>query len=158
MDSGRSLDECQSNAASTDSLSAKPGGGVASLQALTKRLLRPCDSVTLRSCSPAHCQELRPSPAELRSKASNRDSSSSNDSGVSTSTHFPTEFLEFETLVTPFSNVVKMSVPAPSPKRSKSTEPLQDLSFQFSEMKTTDAPPPLCPKRECFKGLILSYK
>ncbi|XP_024084786.1 uncharacterized protein LOC106665056, partial [Cimex lectularius] len=105
----------------------------------------------------------RPSSVPCKS---NRDSSSSNDSGVSTGSlkNFGTGFLEFETIITPLSKVRQRSLdamPLSMPRRSKSSDPLEDLSFRFSkaEVKSSsaEAEVPICPpKKESTKDLSVS--
>lgn len=80
----------------------------------------------------------------------NRDSSSSNDSGVSTGSlsHRTTEFVEFETSSSVASSTKKQNALSlcrkspPSncyhnslPRKSKSSDPLRELSFQFQKSK-----------------------
>ncbi|XP_034945798.1 uncharacterized protein [Chelonus insularis] len=80
----------------------------------------------------------------------NRDSSSSNDSGVSTGSlsHRNAEFVEFEYSLTPISSSRKQNIlticrksPPPVcyhsslPRKSKSSDPLRELSFQFQKIK-----------------------
>ncbi|XP_001602686.2 uncharacterized protein LOC100118798 isoform X1 [Nasonia vitripennis] len=81
----------------------------------------------------------------------NRDSSSSNDSGVSTGSlsHRTAEFVEFESPTTANSLLMKkQSVPlmyrkspppacfhSSLPRKSKSTDPLRELTFQFHKVK-----------------------
>ncbi|CAK9821883.1 Protein Dok-7 [Anthophora retusa] len=80
----------------------------------------------------------------------NRDSSSSNDSGVSTGSlsHRTAEFVEFELSLTPSTSTRKQNVlsvyrksPPPTcyhsslPRKSKSSDPLRELSFQFQKIK-----------------------
>jgi len=81
----------------------------------------------------------------------NRDSSSSNDSGVSTGSlsHRTAEFVEFElSLAAPAASAVKQNMlsicsksPPPTcyhsslPRKSKSSDPLREISFQFQKIK-----------------------
>ncbi|XP_003699879.2 uncharacterized protein LOC100879173 [Megachile rotundata] len=80
----------------------------------------------------------------------NRDSSSSNDSGVSTGSlsHRTAEFVEFELSLAPSTSARKQNVlsvyrksPPPTcyhsslPRKSKSSDPLRELSFQFQKIK-----------------------
>lgn len=80
----------------------------------------------------------------------NRDSSSSNDSGVSTGSlsHRTAEFVEFELSLMPISSSRKQNIltvcrksPPPIcfhsslPRKSKSSDPLRELSFQFQKIK-----------------------
>lgn len=107
--------------------------------------------------------------ASVPCKAQNRDSSSSNDSGVSTGSMRPSqktngEFPEFELpLTTSFSsashhrhhhNTFMASVHHASsslPRRSKSFDPLRDISFQFKraaiqeKCTSAEAEIPICP-------------
>lgn len=81
--------------------------------------------------------------ASVPCKAQNRDSSSSNDSGVSTGStrHRNTEFTDFELPLTTAMSarrhqrtvqpVPMTSVHASLPRRSKSFDPLREISFQF---------------------------
>lgn len=108
----------------------------------------------------------------------NRDSSSSNDSGVSTGSlkHRGADFAEFELpLTTSMSTrrhhhaVSQMNssnhsdcLHASLPRRSKSSDPLRELTFQFQKVKipakssSAEAEVPICPvKRESSKGEIL---
>lgn len=105
-------------------------------------------------------------------KAQNRDSSSSNDSGVSTGSlrQRGTDFNEFELpltttmstrrhqkqiIVTPKS---QSCVHASLPRRSKSFDPLRDLSFQFQRVKvpekstSAEAEVPICPQKPQSQG------
>nr|XP_050848752.1 uncharacterized protein LOC127063269 [Vespula vulgaris] len=78
----------------------------------------------------------------------NRDSSSSNDSGVSTGSlsHRTTEFVEFETssvVLAKKQNALSICRKSPPstcyhnslPRKSKSSDPLRELSFQFQKTK-----------------------
>lgn len=80
----------------------------------------------------------------------NRDSSSSNDSGVSTGSlsHRTAEFVEFELSLAPAATAIKQNMlsvcrksPPPTcyhsslPRKSKSSDPLRELSFQFQKIK-----------------------
>ncbi|XP_017885434.1 uncharacterized protein LOC108628190 [Ceratina calcarata] len=79
----------------------------------------------------------------------NRDSSSSNDSGVSTGSlsHRTAEFVEFELSLAPSTsrkqNVLSVYRKSPPPtcyhsslpRKSKSSDPLRELSFQFQKIK-----------------------
>ncbi|XP_075212680.1 uncharacterized protein LOC142319351 isoform X2 [Lycorma delicatula] len=101
-------------------------------------------------------------------KSGNRDSSSSNDSGVSTGSlnHRGTDFAEFEL---PLSgkrhchegtdkNNSNQCLHNSLPRKSKSTDPLQELTFQFQKdvspkSSSAEAEIPVCPvKRNLFKG------
>lgn len=97
-------------------------------------------------------------------KAQNRDSSSSNDSGVSTGSlrQRGTDFTEFELpLTTSMSSRrhikhlgPKSCVHASLPRRSKSFDPLRDLSFHFQRIKvpekstSAEAEVPICTTKE----------
>ncbi|KAK9505884.1 hypothetical protein O3M35_009854 [Rhynocoris fuscipes] len=108
----------------------------------------------------------RPSSVPCNKSNTNRDSSSSNDSGVSTGSlkNFGAGFLEFETIITPLSKVRQKSmegVPLRLPRRSKSSEPLEELCFRFGkgEVKSSsaEAEVPICPaKKEGTKDLSVS--
>uniref|UniRef100_A0A182MGA2 IRS-type PTB domain-containing protein n=1 Tax=Anopheles culicifacies TaxID=139723 RepID=A0A182MGA2_9DIPT len=97
-------------------------------------------------------------------KAQNRDSSSSNDSGVSTGSlrQRGTDFTDFELPLTtamsarrhqrhilPTQNCVHASLP----RRSKSFDPLRELSFQFQKVRvpekstSAEAEVPVCPPK-----------
>uniref|UniRef100_A0A182J3F2 Uncharacterized protein n=1 Tax=Anopheles atroparvus TaxID=41427 RepID=A0A182J3F2_ANOAO len=97
-------------------------------------------------------------------KAQNRDSSSSNDSGVSTGSlrQRGTDFTDFELPLTtamsarrhqrhviPQQNCVHASLP----RRSKSFDPLRELSFQFQKVRvpekstSAEAEVPVCPPK-----------
>ncbi|XP_011306055.1 uncharacterized protein [Fopius arisanus] len=80
----------------------------------------------------------------------NRDSSSSNDSGVSTGSlsHRNAEFVEFELSLAPINSTRKQNIltvcrksPPPIcyhsslPRKSKSSDPLRELSFQFQKIQ-----------------------
>lgn len=80
----------------------------------------------------------------------NRDSSSSNDSGVSTGSlsHRTAEFVEFELPLASTNSTTKQNIlsvcrksPPPTcyhsslPRKSKSSDPLRELSFQFQKIK-----------------------
>ncbi|XP_024086265.1 uncharacterized protein LOC106668392 [Cimex lectularius] len=102
-------------------------------------------------------------------KPSNRDSSSSNDSGVSTGSlkHRGADFAEFELPLTTSMSGRRLLLTqalhashesclhASLPRRSKSSDPLKELSFQFSKVKvpakssSAEAEIPICHgKRE----------
>ncbi|XP_073992108.1 uncharacterized protein isoform X3 [Rhodnius prolixus] len=108
----------------------------------------------------------RPSSVPCNKSNTNRDSSSSNDSGVSTGSlkNFGAGFLEFETIITPLSKVRQKSlegVPLRLPRRSKSSEPLEELCFRLGkgEVKSSsaEAEVPICPpKKEGTKDLSVS--
>ncbi|XP_066595104.1 serine-rich adhesin for platelets-like [Prorops nasuta] len=80
----------------------------------------------------------------------NRDSSSSNDSGVSTGSlsHRATEFVEFELSLASITdkkqNILSICRKSPPPtcyhsslpRKTKSSDPLRELSFQFQKIKT----------------------
>uniref|UniRef100_A0A0A9WXX4 Rho-guanine nucleotide exchange factor n=1 Tax=Lygus hesperus TaxID=30085 RepID=A0A0A9WXX4_LYGHE len=104
-------------------------------------------------------------PSSVPCKA-NRDSSASNDSGVSTGSlkNFGGGFLEFETIITPLSKVRQRSMdamPLVLPRRSKSSDPLEELTFKFNkaEIKSSsaEAEVPICPpKKDCSKDISVS--
>lgn len=110
--------------------------------------------------------------ASVPCKTQNRDSSSSNDSGVSTGSmrHRPGEFTEFELPLTTSlstrrhqrhihpvlvqSAAGQQCVHASLPRRSKSFDPLRDISFQFQRVKipekstSAEAEIPICPPKQ----------
>lgn len=90
-------------------------------------------------------------------KAQNRDSSSSNDSGVSTGSLRQNEFeLPLTTAMSSrrHQKNVTTCVHASLPRRSKSFDPLRDLSFQFQRVKlpekstSAEAEVPVCPQQK----------
>lgn len=103
--------------------------------------------------------------ASVPCKAQNRDSSSSNDSGVSTSSMRPQKF-EFELPLTTslsassnnrHNNGFMASVhhgPSSLPRRSKSFDPLRDINFQFKrgaaqeKCSSAEAEIPICATKE----------
>ena len=111
------------------------------------------DSVDVTSPSPQPLASIKiRRSSSVPSKAGhNRDSSSSNDSGVSTGSlsHRTAEFVEFEFPTTPANTLLKkQSVPliyqkSPQPacyhnslpRKSKSSDPLRELTFQFHKTK-----------------------
>lgn len=109
--------------------------------------------------------------ASVPCKAQNRDSSSSNDSGVSTSSMRPLktinrEFVDFEQpLTTSFSLTSQhrhqsefttsvYNAPGLLPRRSKSFDPLRDINFQFkrdgaqNKCSSAEAEIPICTTKE----------
>ncbi|XP_038109325.1 uncharacterized protein LOC6053441 isoform X2 [Culex quinquefasciatus] len=97
-------------------------------------------------------------------KAGNRDSSSSNDSGVSTGSlrQRGTDFTEFELPLTTAMSARRHQrhiLPAQScvhsslPRRSKSFDPLRELTFQFQKIRvpekstSAEAEVPICPPK-----------
>lgn len=94
---------------------------------------------------------------------SNRDSSSSNDSGVSTGSlkNFGAGFLEFETILTPLSKVRAKSLGATRELiKSKSSDPLEELTFKFNKAdiksSSAEAEVPICPPKKESKDLSVS--
>lgn len=101
-------------------------------------------------------------------KSGNRDSSSSNDSGVSTGSlnQRGTDFAEFELPISGKRHYIEGTEKSNSsqclhnslPRKSKSTDPLQELTFQFQKdvspkSSSAEAEVPVCPvKRNLFKG------
>lgn len=108
---------------------------------------------------------MRRSSSVPSKSANNRDSSSSNDSGVSVGSlkHRGGDFAEFELpLTTSLSSkrhhhVIQRHTTgclhSSLPRRSKSVDPLRDISFQFKEIESqvkcssAEAEVPVCPKR-----------
>lgn len=103
-------------------------------------------------------------------KTGNRDSSSSNDSGVSTGSlnQRGTDFAEFELPLSSSKRQNEGSDKTNSsqclhnslPRKSKSTDPLQELTFQFQKdvspkSSSAEAEVPVCPlKKNLFKGML----
>lgn len=102
--------------------------------------------------------------ASVPCKTQNRDSSSSNDSGVSTGSmrHRTGEFTEFELPLTTAMSArrhqrhvqpVSACVHASLPRRSKSFDPLREITFQFQRIKipekstSAEAEVPICPPK-----------
>lgn len=104
--------------------------------------------------------------ASVPCKTQNRDSSSSNDSGVSTGSmrQRPGEFTEFELPLTTSLSARRHQrhqlPPAPTacvhaslPRRSKSFDPLREITFQFQKIKipekstSAEAEIPICPPK-----------
>lgn len=109
-------------------------------------------SLTATSSQPSSFIKIRRSSSVPSKTGHNRDSSSSNDSGVSTGSlsHRTAEFVEFElSLAAPAASAAKqqniLSVcrksPPPTcyhsslPRKSKSSDPLREISFQFQKIK-----------------------
>ncbi|XP_033229220.1 uncharacterized protein LOC117180810 [Belonocnema kinseyi] len=103
------------------------------------------------SCSPGSCIRIRRSSSVPSKTGHNRDSSSSNDSGVSTGslTHITSEFVEFEHTVVPTSQTLKKKsnglmayhkIIKPVcfhnslPRKSKCSDPLREITFQFQKI------------------------
>ncbi|XP_058836233.1 uncharacterized protein LOC131692891 [Topomyia yanbarensis] len=97
-------------------------------------------------------------------KAQNRDSSSSNDSGVSTGSlrQRGTDFTEFELPLTTAMSALRHQrhvvpqqgcVHSSLPRRSKSFDPLRELTFQFQKIRvpekstSAEAEVPICPPK-----------
>ncbi|GLH03645.1 Uncharacterized protein GBIM_09513 [Gryllus bimaculatus] len=128
---------------------------------------------------PSQNEVLSPSSVHIRRsssvpcKGNNRDSSSSNDSGVSTGSlrQRGADFAEFELPLTTAMSARRhhhalaarhpgaLCLHASLPRRSKSVDPLRELSFQFQKIKipakssSAEAEVPICPaKRDGTKG------
>lgn len=103
------------------------------------------------SYSSGSCIKIRRSSSVPSKTGHNRDSSSSNDSGVSTGslTHRTSEFIEFEHAVVPTSTPMKKKsnglmayhkIIKPVcfhnslPRKSKSSDPLREITFQFQKI------------------------
>ncbi|XP_043253869.1 uncharacterized protein LOC122398232 [Colletes gigas] len=105
--------------------------------------------ISIASSQPSFIKIRRSSSVPSKT-GHNRDSSSSNDSGVSTGSlsHRTAEFVEFELSIVPSTSTRKQNVlsvyrksPPPTcyhsslPRKSKSSDPLRELSFQFQKIK-----------------------
>ncbi|XP_048510672.1 uncharacterized protein LOC105688945 isoform X2 [Athalia rosae] len=108
------------------------------------------DSEEISAASSQPCSiKIRRSSSVPSKAGHNRDSSSSNDSGVSTGSlsHRGTEFGEFElpiiTATSGRKHLLSVSQKSPPPvcfhsslpRKSKSSDPLRELSFQFQKLK-----------------------
>lgn len=106
--------------------------------------------LSTNASQPSSFIKIRRSSSVPSKTGHNRDSSSSNDSGVSTGSlsHRTAEFVEFELSLTPATTAIKQNIlsvcrksPPPTcyhsslPRKSKSSDPLRELSFQFQKIK-----------------------
>ena len=111
-------------------------------------------------------------------KPGNRDSSSSNDSGVSTGSLKQRDFVEFELPLTTSKSARRLMISqghpgilqsceyyhhaSTLPRRSKSSDPLRELSFQFPKVQvpakssSAEAELPICPDKREPKGTCFS--
>lgn len=124
----------------------------------------PTQHTATTTCSSVHIRRSSSVPCK---SGNNRDSSSSNDSGVSTGSLKTRggDFAEFELPLTTSQsarkhhyNVVRHAgyltncVHGSLPRRSKSVDPLRDITFQFQKIKvpakssSAEAEVPICPK------------
>lgn len=118
--------------------------------------------------TPKPITKIRQAPSRRSSSGpvskSNRDSSSSNDSGVSTGSlkNFGAGFLEFETILTPLSKVRTQSLGGVRREltKSKSSDPLEELTFRFNKAdiksSSAEAEVPICPPKKESKDLSVS--
>lgn len=144
------------------------------LEGSLRTLIQECLDQQVSSAS-VHIRRSSSVPCK---SGNNRDSSSSNDSGVSTGSlkHRGADFAEFELpLTTSMSTrrhhhaVSQMNssnhsdcLHASLPRRSKSSDPLRELTFQFQKIKipakssSAEAEVPICPvKRDSSKGKFI---
>lgn len=158
-----------------DVASASSGSG--SLRTLVRECLADTPQPLAAGASVSAAVHIRRSSSVPCKSGNNRDSSSSNDSGVSTGSlkHRGADFAEFELPLTtamstrrhhhavqarnhagvPHTNCLHASLP----RRSKSVDPLREISFQFQKVKipakssSAEAEVPICPgKRDSSKG------
>ncbi|XP_021915465.1 uncharacterized protein LOC110827779 isoform X3 [Zootermopsis nevadensis] len=158
-----------------DVTSTSSGSG--SLRTLVRECLVDAQQPPVTGSSVSAAVHIRRSSSVPCKSGNNRDSSSSNDSGVSTGSlkHRGADFAEFELPLTtsmstrrhhhalqarhhagmPLTNCLHASLP----RRSKSVDPLREISFQFQNVKipakssSAEAEVPICPgKRDSSKG------
>lgn len=158
-----------------DAASTSSGSG--SLRTLVRECLVDTRQPPVTGSSVSAAVHIRRSSSVPCKSGNNRDSSSSNDSGVSTGSlkHRGADFAEFELPLTtsmstrrhhhavqarhhaglPLTNCLHASLP----RRSKSVDPLREISFQFQKVKipakssSAEAEVPICPgKRDSSKG------
>lgn len=158
-----------------DAASMSSGSG--SLRTLVRECLADTPQPPVAGSSISAAVHIRRSSSVPCKSGNNRDSSSSNDSGVSTGSlkHRGADFAEFELPLTtsmsirrhhhamqarhhagmPLTNCLHASLP----RRSKSVDPLREISFQFQKVKipakssSAEAEVPICPgKRDSSKG------
>lgn len=120
-------------------------------------------SISTSQSQPTNSVYIRRSES-VPCKAQNRDSSSSNDSGVSTGSlrHRTGDFEHFELPMTTALSakrhqrhygLINGCVHASLPRRSKSSDPLRELSFQFQRIRipekstSAEAEVPICPPK-----------
>lgn len=144
---------------------ASASGSSASIQTLVQEAVQ--DGGTSSSSSPSSAVHIRRS-SSVPCKGNNRDSSSSNDSGVSIGSlrHRGSDFTEFELpLTTALSSNWRAQAQrlagsqgpcmhASLQRRSKSSDPLKEISFQFHRMSahpkssSAEAEVPVCPAKK----------
>jgi hypothetical protein len=151
--------------------------GSGSLRTLVRECLADTRQPPVAGSSVSAAVHIRRSSSVPCKSGNNRDSSSSNDSGVSTGSlkHRGADFAEFELPLTtsmstrrhhhavqarhhagmPLTNCLHASLP----RRSKSVDPLREITFQFQKVKipakssSAEAEVPICPgKRDSSKG------
>jgi hypothetical protein len=156
---------------------ASTSSGSGSLRTLVRECLADTPQPLVAGSSVSAAVHIRRSSSVPCKSGNNRDSSSSNDSGVSTGSlkHRGADFAEFELPLTtamstrrhhhavqarnlagvPHTNCLHASLP----RRSKSVDPLREISFQFQKVKipakssSAEAEVPICPgKRDSSKG------
>lgn len=145
-------DSCCTNKPSTDPSTTETEDDT-SLSTTTQSQNSQSQSVYIRRSASVPC------------KTQNRDSSSSNDSGVSTGStrHRAGEFTEFELPLTTSMSALRhqrhvqpmptQCVHASLPRRSKSFDPLREITFQFQRVKipekstSAEAEIPICPPK-----------
>lgn len=156
---------------------ASTSSGSGSLRTLVRECLADTPQPPVTGSSVSAGVHIRRSSSVPCKSGNNRDSSSSNDSGVSTGSlkHRGADFTEFELPLTtsmstrrhhhalqarhytgmPLTNCLHASLP----RRSKSVDPLREISFQFQKVKipakssSAEAEVPICPgKRDGAKG------
>ena len=162
-----------------DATSVSSGSG--SLRTLVRECLTDTPHPPLSGSSISAAVHIRRSSSVPCKSGNNRDSSSSNDSGVSTGSlkQRGADFAEFELPLTtsmsarrhhhvvqarhhhagmPLTNCLHASLP----RRSKSVDPLREISFQFQKVKipakssSAEAEVPICPgKRDSTKGKLI---
>lgn len=151
--------------------------GSGSLRTLVREYLADTPQPTVTGSSVSAGVHIRRSSSVPCKSGNNRDSSSSNDSGVSTGSlkHRGADFAEFELPLTtsmstrrhhhalqakhhsgmPLTSCLHASLP----RRSKSVDPLREITFQFQKVKipakssSAEAEVPICPgKKDSSKG------
>jgi hypothetical protein len=156
---------------------ASTSSGSGSLRTLVRECVADTPQPPVTGSSVSAGVHIRRSSSVPCKSGNNRDSSSSNDSGVSTGSlkHRGADFAEFELPLTtsmstrrhhhalqarhhagmPLTSCLHASLP----RRSKSVDPLREISFQFQKVKipakssSAEAEVPICPgKRDSAKG------
>ena len=156
---------------------ASTSSGSGSLRTLVRECLADTPQPPVTGSSVSAGVHIRRSSSVPCKSGNNRDSSSSNDSGVSTGSlkHRGADFAEFELPLTtsmstrrhhhalqarhhagmPLTSCLHASLP----RRSKSVDPLREISFQFQKVKipakssSAEAEVPICPgKKDGSKG------